>query len=53
MATEARIDLSGLGLALFDQKSLDESSAKEASEVLQENHDVHHIFYEPRVPHVS
>jgi hypothetical protein len=45
MATPSKIKLSTSHHPEFQVSSLSEQSAQKASEVLQENHDAHHIFF--------
>ncbi len=45
MATESIILVPSSNLDLFDRKHVDTESAVKVSEVLQENHDSHHVFF--------
>lgn len=45
MATASRIHLSIKDVGVFHVKDITEESATKGSEVLQENHEKHHIFF--------
>jgi hypothetical protein len=53
MATVSTISIDSASLNLFDHPTLDPEALQKASEVLQENHDIHHIFFSPFGLHVS
>ena len=45
MATETRISIAAPEVHLWEGTKLDPASAEKASQVLQENHEKHHIFF--------
>jgi hypothetical protein len=54
MATESIISFPTTPLPLFDNNNIINAEAAEvASQLLQENHNVHHIFTSPEGFHVS
>jgi UDP-N-acetyl-D-mannosaminuronic acid transferase (WecB/TagA/CpsF family) len=52
MATPARIQLSPKHHPAFYTSGMNDEVAKKASELLQENHDKHHIFFRASGFHV-
>jgi hypothetical protein len=54
MATVSTINIDASSLNnLFEHPILDPEALQKASQVLQENHDIHHIFFNPLGLHVS
>jgi UDP-N-acetyl-D-mannosaminuronic acid transferase (WecB/TagA/CpsF family) len=53
MATASQIHLEASQKPAFYVEGLTEESARKASELLQENHDKHHIFFNQSGFHVS
>lgn len=53
MATESKIQLSLKDRAVMSYPGATVESAAKASEILQENHEQHHIFTGPQGFHVS
>ncbi len=45
MATATKVKLSTADAGVFHVKGIEEDAARKGSEVLQENHDRHHAFF--------